>query len=127
MITLFLATVLGWYLVVMGILFLTRQDHVKAAVSEILAHRGTFFLLSLITFIIGLVMVASHNFWFLNWSIIVSILSWLILISGIVRLFFPEKAISMAEYVINHPEKMRITAIIALIIGIFLLLRVYIF
>lgn len=125
MITNFLATVLGWYLVVMSLLLLIRHEIVVSAMKELMAQRAEMLVVGIITFIIGLLMVISHNIWIMGWSVIVTVFAWLILIGGLIRLFCPDTVYKIWSKVIDKPEKMIVCGVITLIIGLFLLYKVY--
>ena len=125
MATTFLATVIGWYLVVFSCLILFKHQHVKAIVTNIAKQPGQFFILALFTFIIGLLMVVSHNFWILEWSVVITLFSWLILIGGLYRLFCQEAAQKTALAFVKKPLRMRVTAIVLLVIGLYLLAHIY--
>ncbi|RKN79815.1 hypothetical protein D7Z94_16190 [Ulvibacterium marinum] len=43
----------------------------------------------LILLISGLIIVRFHNFWNLNWTLIITILGWLVFLTGTFRLFVP--------------------------------------
>lgn len=124
MATTFLATVIGWYLVVFGLLILLRYEHVRSCMAEVMAQRGLFFLLGVITLTLGLLMVVSHNVWVMGWPVIVTILSWLVLISGVLRLFWPD-AQKMGKSFLVEPMRMKIVAVVFLILGGYLLFNVY--
>lgn len=117
----FLALALGWYMLIFGILILIRQDYLRTAMADILSSHGLFLLTGVITFLLGLLMVLSHNIWVRNWPVLVTVLSWLTLISGLIRLFFPETALSAWRSILHHPNGLNITGIVTLIIGLFLL------
>lgn len=123
--TMFLATVLGWALVVMSLYLVFKHKHMKLVMSDAFSHRGVFFVFAFITFIIGLSMVLSHNIWVMGWPVIVTLFSWLILFSGLIRLFFPDTAIRMGKSFFNHPIRMQLTGGVLLVIGLFLLCQVY--
>lgn len=127
MATLFLATVIGWYLVIFSLLILFRHEHVRLVITDIMANRGMFFILALMTLILGLVMVVSHNIWVMGWPVIITVFGWLVLIAGIIRLFFPDAAFKMKLAFINNPMKMNIAAVVFLFIGLYLLFHVYYF
>ncbi|WP_367607078.1 hypothetical protein [Legionella sp. W05-934-2] len=123
--TLFLATVIGWYLVIVSLFTLFRRDASIAVMQDIMGQRSLVFILAVFTLILGLLMVASHNVWVMGWPVVVTLFSWLVLLSGLVRFFCPETAIKMGHYFINHPTRMTISTVIFLIIGLFLLYQVY--
>ena len=126
MITTFLATVFGWYLVVFSLFLLFKREEFKLVMTDVLAQRGLFFVFAIITVIMGLLLVVSHNIWIIGWPVVITLLSWLILITGLIRLFFNETASKMATSFLNHSASIPITAVVLLIIGIFLLFKIYI-
>lgn len=125
MITLFLASVIGWYLVIICLLVLFRTEHVKSVASDIMARRDAFFIIALMTLILGLLMVVSHNIWIMGWPVIITVIAWLVLISGILRLFCPEIAPKMSRCFLENTTCMRVTAVVLLLIGAYLLYQVY--
>lgn len=125
MITLFLATVIGWYLVIVSLFLIFQHEHVKSVTSEIMANRGLFFVLAIITLILGLLLVASHNLWVMGWPVVITLFSWLVLISGILRLYCPDTAFKMGRSFTNDPNRMKIAGVVFLLIGLFLLFHVY--
>ncbi len=123
--SLYLGAVIGWYLVIVSLLLLFRRDVVSAAMSEIMVQRGLFFVFAVITLILGLIMVVGHNIWVIGWPVVVTLFSWLVLISGLLRLLFPDLAIKMGHGLLNHPIRITITGVVFLSIGVYLLFSVY--
>lgn len=123
--TIFLATVIGWYLVIVGLFLLVRRQTLQGVMADFISQRSLVFLLAIITLILGLLMVVSHNIWVMGWPVIITILSWLVLIGALIRLFFPDCAIKMGENALKHPNRLIISGIIMLLIGLYLLYMVY--
>lgn len=125
MVTTFLAAVIGWYLVIICLFMLFRYDLIKSIAHDIMSQRGLFFIVAILTLILGLMMVVSHNIWVMGWPVVVTLFSWLVLISGIIRLFRPEIAMKMGQSFLNDPNRIKIASIVLLLLGLFLLLHVY--
>ena len=123
--TIFLPTVIGWYLAIFGLLMLVKHDFVKSAMEDILAQRGLYFVLAILTLVLGLLMVASHNVWMMGWPVVVTLFGWLLIIGGLLRLFFSDAAHKMGKRFLKTPMKMKIVGIVFLVIGVYLLLHVY--
>lgn len=121
----FLATVIGWYLVAVSLLMLFRLEQMKPIMTEIMEQRGLLFVLAIITFILGLLMVISHNVWVMAWPVAVTIVSWLVLIGGVLRLFCPDSVIKMGKSFIDNRIRMKIAGLVSLIVGLYLLAHVY--
>jgi len=123
--SMFLTIVIGWYMVIFGALILIRHSYVKSVMADILVQRGLFFILAIITLILGLLLVASHNIWIMGWTVIITVFGWMVLIGGLFRLFFPEEAKKLGQSFLNHPVGMKIAGVVFLIFGVVLLLHVY--
>jgi uncharacterized protein YjeT (DUF2065 family) len=125
MATTFLATVIGWYLVIISVILIIRHEHVKSVMEDVLAQKGLFAVVAIMTLILGLILVASHNIWVNGWPVIVTLFCWLVLISGLLRVCCPSTARKIANSLIVHPRKMIVLGVIFLLIGLFLLSHVY--
>lgn len=122
----FLATVLGWFFVIMGLFFILRHTVIMSAMNDVMARPGLFLIMALITVIIGLLICVSHNVWVMGWPVIITITGWLVLIKGIVRLYFPEFVHQMWNKMAAKTEVLTISGIIILVIGFYLLYKVYV-
>ncbi|KTD17604.1 hypothetical protein [Legionella jordanis] len=123
--TLFLGKVIGWYFVIVALWIVIRQELANAIISETIAHRALLFFMAIITLILGLMIVISHNVWVMGWPVIITIVGWLMLIGGLLRLFFPEIGVRIAQAWLRKPVYFWIAAAIYLIIGLYLLYRAY--
>lgn len=121
----FLAAVLGWYLVIVSLLLLIRRDIVVTAMKELMGQRAVMLVVGIITLIIGLLMVIGHNVWVIGWPVIVTIFAWLILIGGLFRLYCPDTVYKIWNKMIGKTELFLTTGVITLVIGLFLLYKVY--
>lgn len=124
--TTYLAAVLGWYLVIVSLFLLFRQDYVRSIMSDILMQRAFIFILGIITLILGLLMVVGHNIWVMGWPVIITLIAWVTVVSGILRLVFPEMAIKMGQGMMSKPAYLNIASVIFLVLGLFLLYKVYV-
>ncbi len=123
--TYFLAIVLGWYLVIMGIFLISRRGVILSAMNNIMAQPGLLLIVGFITLLIGLLMVASHNVWVMGWPVIITIIGWVAVISGIIRLFCPETVHHMWNRMLTKPETFTASGIVMLLLGFYLLFNVY--
>lgn len=125
MTTIFLANIIGWYFVIIGLYLVLKHDQLKPAVKELLKNPGVFFLMATVTLILGLLLVASHNIWVMGWPVIITLIAWITLIKGLIRLFFPSVVHNIAKNMLENAMLMKIMGLIVLIIGLFLLYKVY--
>lgn len=123
--TYFLAAVIGWYLVIVSLIVLLRQRLVAGIISDITGQRALLFFMGLVSLIIGLLLVLSHNVWVMSWPVIITIIGWLAVIAGILRMAFPDVSLRMGQWWQHRPVAFMIISVVYLLIGLFLLYQVY--
>lgn len=123
--TYFLAAVIGWYLVIVSLIVLLRQRLVAGIISDILGQRALLFFMGLVSLVIGLLLVISHNVWVMSWPVIITLIGWLTLITGILRIAFPDVSLRMGQWWQRRPVAIIVITVIYLLIGLLLLYQVY--
>ncbi|MCC5014783.1 MULTISPECIES: hypothetical protein [Legionella] len=123
--TLFLARVIGWYFVIISLYMLFCQQALKAIIVDILGQRALMFFIALLTVVLGLLLVISHNVWVMGWPVIITLIAWLVLVGGVFRLINPDLLTKVAQWWLRNPAYLVIAAIIYLLIGLYLLYRAY--
>ena len=123
--TMFLATTVGWYLVIFGLFILVKHDLAKSVMADVLANRGSFFIFAILTLIIGLLIVVSHNLWTLDWPVAITVFGWVLFVGGVFRLFCLESAQAMGNKFIKNAMQMKIAGSFFLLVGLYLLSHVY--
>lgn len=91
MLSSFLAELWGISMVIIGLAFLINPKYIER-VFKYAEDEKTMFNWGILTLVIGLSMVLSHNIWAKNWQVAITVLGWLSLIKGMVILFVPEIA-----------------------------------
>ncbi len=120
MTTLFLAKVFGLYFTIFSLFALFRHDAFIARIESVVGDLGDRTILAIVTLIIGILLVVSHNVWLANWTVLITLFCWLIFIKGILRLFCLESDKKMTEW-FKKPVTLYVTMIIMLLFGLFFL------
>ena len=90
--SIFLAKLLGLYLmIVCAAVFLNREE-LKVTLEEFQKSRLFVFFSGAMVLLLGLAIVISHTIWELNWRGLITLLGWLTVGKGIIRLYFFEWA-----------------------------------
>lgn len=124
--SLFLAKVFGLYLIVMGLVAPLRRKDLMAMVEQLFENRPLIFILSFVGFVIGLLLVVSHNVWLAGWPVVVTILAWLVLLKALVYLLLPfetlERLIRRFGLIrrLNREPWFTVAGVISLLLGVFL-------
>lgn len=120
-ISIFLAKVLGLYLVIASIWMLVRYRNFESVVREMETNPVYVMTTGFMALIFGTLIIMSHNIWAAHWMVLITILGWLVLIKGLIRLFVPEVSKRIIAGWFRHRYVVIITAIITLLVGLFLL------
>jgi len=113
----FLAKLIGPFFAVVGISVLLNADAFRGIVKEFLKSPGLIFLTGLITLPIGLAIVLTHNVWVADWPVLVTLIGWLAVISGIARIFAPKQILKTGKKVAANKNFPMIGGLIWLAIG----------
>lgn len=100
-VSVFLAKAFALYFLIMGLAMLTNQNYYMKAAIGMVENNGLAFLTSIFTLILGILLVLFHDVWIVGWPLIITILAWLTLIKGILRLFLPRHVVNWLGLIQN--------------------------
>ena len=110
-----LAVLMGSALVIVGITVLNKS-HFNAVMTDLVNNKGLLWVTGLITFVMGMVIVALHNVWSADWRALVTLLGWLTVVKGAVIMLFPSRMILFyRRFLSNH--LLSYSGIYALVLG----------
>ena len=118
--SIFLAKLMGPVFLVIGAALLVNAVAMRALTQEFLDSPALIFLSGLITLPAGLAVVLTHNVWTADWRVLITILSWLLVIGGVVRLAAPQRAAAIGRTMFANPATLNISAGVTLAIGVLL-------
>jgi hypothetical protein len=115
-ITIFFARLWGGFFLVFGLLFIiTRQ---LGRTIEMTDDKAFVISTGYITFLMGLVTVILHNVWVPDWPVIITVMGWMTLIKGIMKIGFPEVIHKQAQ---RFKKKQAFSAVALIALGGYLL------
>lgn len=123
--SIFIARLLGPFFLVVGVGMFVSQSVYQALISEFLHSAALVYLSGLLSLIAGLAMVNVHNSWSASWTTIITVIGWLMLIGGVVRLVLPRLAIGIGSTVYGSSAALVVVAVISLVLGGFLTFKGY--
>lgn len=119
--SIFLAKLLGPIFLVIGLGVLFSRNVYRAAAEEVLEGRALLYLFGAIAFTAGLAIVLTHNVWVWGWPVIITIIGWLMLIRGTLRIVIPQQVGDLASRLMaRNPNLLNIGGAIALVVGVVL-------
>ena len=88
----FLAKLLGLYFIIIALLWFFRHKQVMGACREVVSSKGLLAISAEFSLIFGLVIAIDHTIWELNWQGLLTVLGYLLILRGVLRLAFPVQA-----------------------------------
>jgi len=86
----FFAQLIGVYLFILSLAMLIHATRFKKTMHEFLANSALMAFAGGISLILGLVIVISHNIWVTEWPILITLVGWLLIFQGVMRIIFPD-------------------------------------
>lgn len=83
------------------------------------------FFSGIFTLLAGLAIVRAHNVWSAEWTVIVTILGWLCIIGGLIRIIWPERVTTLRSAMMQTENAVTAWALVSLLLGAFLTAKGY--
>jgi len=119
-ISFFLAQVFGLYFVLAGVAILVRPT-ATIELMQLIANRNATFISGFMALLVGVPLVLLHNVWDGSWRVVITLLVWLTLLKGVVRIFVPDMVASWADTLVSYPRLVRHMVWVLIILGIYLM------
>ena len=87
--SIFLAKLIGPLLAAIGLALIINSDTFRLMAGEFLKSYSLIYIAGLLALTAGLAIVNTHNEWTGDWRVVITILGWLCVIGGIIRIVFP--------------------------------------
>jgi hypothetical protein len=116
----FLARLLGPILLAVGAGILINPKPFHTMASEVVRSITLVYLFGLADFASGLAIVLTHNVWAANWRVLITLIGWLMLIRGAVRILAPEAIMGFAGKIIRNKQVVPISGVVTGVLGLVL-------
>ncbi len=122
--SLFIAKLVGPMLAIAGLIGLFNPDHVKAVGADFLKSPALIFIAGAMAFVAGLTVIVTHSVWS-GWPLIITMMGWLMLTAGIIRMGFPGLVTTMGETMLANDVVLRVLGASQVALGAFLMMKGY--
>jgi hypothetical protein len=120
-----IAALVGPLLAAIGVAMLINRNLFPAMVGDVAHNYALIFLSGILTLLAGLAIVRIHNVWSGGWQVLVTLLGWLAVVSGLVRMWLPQGAAPIAEAFSGNPTGLVLGGLVLLVLGAFLSYKAY--
>ncbi len=86
----FLAKVIGLYLMISGLWLVVQRSELEGIIQDFTQSPALVAFSGRVALLIGLLLVASHNRWRADWTVLITLVGWLVVLSGLVSLVLPD-------------------------------------
>ena len=121
-----IAGLIGPTLIALAAATLINLGSISTLVESVSHDPALVMVSGVLSFVAGLAVVRVHNHWAGDWAVLVTILGWLLLIGGLVRMLFPIWLAGMAANFAQSTGLIAGEAVVFLVIGAFLSYKAYI-
>ncbi|WP_296206491.1 hypothetical protein [uncultured Hyphomicrobium sp.] len=115
----------GPVMIAIAAAMLINRAALVGVIKEMADRPALIFLAGLLTLLGGLAIVRAHNVWSAEWTVLVTVVGWLAIIGGIVRIVWPDRVASMANRMLSSENAITAWALVALLLGAFLTAKGY--
>lgn len=112
-----LAKIMGPMLLIVGIGIFVNLELYRRMVADFGNSLLLIYMSGTIALVMGLIVVTFHNVWAWRWPVIVTVIGWLSLIKGTVRIVAPRFVADRAARYARNGNVLMTTAIVAAVIG----------
>ncbi len=119
--SIFLAKLLGPIFVIIGVgLFLNRERYL-AVVDEVILSKTLLYVFGVMALTGGLAILLTHNVWVWDWPVVITIIAWLMVVRGSLRIVIPQQIEAIAKRMTDQlPTLLLISDMIVISVGLFL-------
>ena len=123
--SIFLARLIGPALALVGLIIVLNPSRVRAMGREIIQGEAMIFLAGLITLVTGLALVNTHNIWVADWRVIITLLGWISIAGGVMRMAFPALVKEIGGRMMDHAGLIAVPGVIGLLLGGYICIQGY--
>jgi len=116
----FIARLIGPLFVVLGVGILLNQAVYADMIGQAVLIPVLIYLTGMLALTAGVAMLNGYHAWTADWRVVITILGWIMVIAGIVRIVLPVVTAVLAIGLYSGSSAMPIVAVIVLVVGVFL-------
>ncbi len=120
-----ISKLLGPVLLVLGIPMIITPTSLQETTRRFLADSPLVLISGVLAMTAGLSIVNTHNVWVLDWTLIVTLLGWALVLGGAVRIVAPRVVDKVGSEMMDRPTMTRIAGAFWAILGAFLTFKGY--
>ncbi len=98
----FYAQLIGIFMLIMSVTWISRQQQVEAAIKDLFASKGALALSGSFALLFGITIALTHTVWAWNYQGLVTLIGYLLIARGICRLGYPHWSQRVINKALRH-------------------------
>mgnify|MGYP001577535211 FL=1 len=120
MLEVFIAKLFGLYLLIMGVLVLTKKKSVMPAVMDLVKNRALTIVLGTLSLVAGLAVVLAFQEVSTSPAGLISLIGYMMVVEGIIYLALPVKSVQKMVRSFGNKQWFMVSGVVAVLAGIYL-------
>ena len=116
--SIFLAKFWGWYLIIFFLILSFNPKRIVQVIKD-LEDQKFVIVISFVAIVIGLLNILFHNIWEDDWRLIITLIGWTALFTGLSLFIFPKRTVLYLDYL--NIKFVQVIYMLLFFIGLFLL------
>lgn len=114
----------GFLWVIIGAAYILRHEQIRATMQDFYKNYALIMVIAFINLLLGLLVALNFSHWELNARGFITLIAYLMILKGIMHLYFPEWGRKIISY-FNDKNTIVITGVIVTLLGLWLLYEGY--
>jgi hypothetical protein len=123
--SIWIAKLLGPVFLATATAMVVHPRTIKELADDFLENRSLIFISGVLVLVGGLSIVNTHNRWSLDWTLIITLFGWAMVIGGASRIMAPNVVTNVGGAMIGHSIATRIAGVAWALIGALLTFKAY--
>ncbi len=120
-----IARIVGPVFLVASASLIVSPARIDTLAREFLEHRSLMFVSGVLLMIGGLAIVNTHNRWALDWTFVITLLGWVAVLGGALRILAPDALAEIGRKMLDRPVVTRAGGIAWAAIGLYMTWKGY--
>lgn len=99
--SIFLAQLIGPLFLLVGIGVLLNRSYYRKMMGDFLGNSALYYFSGVLALVVGIAIVQFHNIWELRWPVVITVVGWLSILKGVVRVLLPERGTAYASQIVD--------------------------
>lgn len=123
--SIWIAKLLGPVIIAVAVPMIATPVKLQETTKRFLADSPLVLITGVLVMIAGLSIVNTHNIWQWNWTVVITLFGWALIISGVSRIVAPTVVYKVGSLMMDRPVFTRIAGAFWAFLGIFLTFKGY--